>query len=358
MRPALLLALILTGCGRTEKTREPVSQPEAANPTIPRVREADDAARFLAGLPGTPGSPFLKLEADPAWQTHRASLDAAWKKADAGLLKKLRTFAQQELSSRAWDAPVFYPFGGPDSLTVTLLFPRSPAFTIVGLEPSGTLPSKARFEELDLSTYLAETRATMASALGKSFFVTREMDRQFRGQITDGLLLPILELLVRTQHRILGTKAGNNQVEIEFEAADGSAHTLRYFSVDLSDPRLSKNPAFLETLAGLHGVTTFLKATSYMPHNKNFSIIRDAVLKGSANVLQDDSGLPYASFQSDVWDVQLYGQYTRPYGSFKWRAQADLTAAYAAGGAKPLTLQLGYGYGRVESNLLMAHRKL
>ena len=30
------------------------------------------------------------------------------------------------------------------------------------------------------------------------------MDRQFRGQVTDGLCLPILELLVRSDHTILG----------------------------------------------------------------------------------------------------------------------------------------------------------
>ncbi len=351
------LALVLTGCGAAEKSPEAVRQTEPAEPAIPRARDADDAARFLAGLPGESGSPFLEMETSPAWQSHRASMDAAWKKAEGGLLAKLRAFEKQELSGPGWDAPVFYPFGGPDSLTVTLLFPRSPAYTIVGLEPAGTLPTVTQFEMLDLPTYLAETRATMASALGKSFFVTREMDKQFRGQITDGLLLPILELLVRTQQRILGSVRENNSIQVEFASADGSRHTLRYFSVNLSDTQLAKNEPFLRYLAELKGVTTFLKATSYMTHNKDFSTIRNALLQSSVNVLQDDSGIPYASFPPEVWDVQLYGQYTQPYGSFKWRVQADLKAAYAAGGAKPLALQLGYGYGRVGSNLLMARRK-
>lgn len=284
-------------------------------------------------------------------------MDAAWAKAEVNLLAKLRAFEMQELSGPAWAAPVFYPFGGPDSLTVTLLFPRSPSFTIVALEPPGTLPSLAQFEKLDLPTYLAETRATTASALGKSFFITREMDRQFRGQITDGLLLPILELLVRTQHRVLGYARLDKGLQIEFESADRSFHTLRYFSVNLNDAHLAKNQPFLDYLASLKGVTTFLKATSYMPHNKDFSTIRNAVLQSSANVLQDDSGIPYAAFLPDVWNVQLYGKYTRPYGSFKWREQKDLQAAYAADGVKPLNLRLGYGFGRVDSNLLMAQRK-
>jgi len=42
----------------------------------------------------------------------------------------------------------------------------------------------------------------MASVLGRSFFVTRDMDRQFRGQVTDGLLIPILQILVATGHTV------------------------------------------------------------------------------------------------------------------------------------------------------------
>ena len=378
LRNSLFLTLLLTGCGATDKSPEAVHQ--AVPPGVPRSRNADDTARFLAGLPGEPGSPFAELEMDPAWQAHRASLDAAWGKTETGLLSRLRVFVKQELSSADWAAPVFYPFGGPDSLNVTQLFPRSPAYSIIALEPPGTLPSLAQFQKMDLSVYLAETRATMASVLGKSFFVTREMDKQFRGQITDGLLLPILESLVRTGHRILGfryvrldgegkiversvsyvspTKFGDKGVEVEFEtAADKSIHRLYYFSLNLADDHLKENKPFMSYVSGLTGVTTYLKATSYMTHNKNFSIIRDAVLEHSGRVLQEDSGIPYASFLPELWNIQLYGQYTRPYGSFNWREQKDLQAAYAAGGVKPLALRLGYGFGRVDSNRLLARRE-
>ena len=98
-----------------------------------------------------------------------------------------------------------------------------------------------------------------------------------------------------------------------------------------------------------------LKATSYMTHQKEFSMIRDQVLAVSGAILQDDSGIPYKYFQPDAWKVQLYGDYIRPYGSFRWLEQPDLRKAYATG-AKPLTLHLGYGYLRITSNLLLARR--
>ena len=162
------------------------------------------------------------------------------------------------------------------------------------------------------------------------------MDRQFRGQVTDGLFLPILQLLVRTNHTILGFryvrlddagqiveraadykapgKIGNKGVELDFRTdSDQSVHKLFYFSVNLSDPRLRQNQAFLSFLTGLKGAITFLKATSYMIHRQEFSMIRERILSNSLAVLQDDSGIPYHFFAMARWRVQLYGDYVRPY---------------------------------------------
>jgi hypothetical protein len=205
------------------------------------------------------------------------------------------------------------------------------------------------------------------------------MDQQMRGQITDGVLLPILHLLVRTQHTILGfryvrideqgkiigrdrnyhapTRYGNKGIEIEFRSdGDHSIHTLDYFTVNLSDARLAENQPFLTYVSHLQGCSTLLKATSYMTHRRDFSIIRDRMLASSARILQDDSGLPFRFFQNDAWKVQLYGDYTRPYGTFHWMEQKDLRLAYQASEVKPLALRVGYGYSRIASNLLYATR--
>ena len=54
--------------------------------------------------------------------------------------------------------------------------------------------------------------------------------------------------------------------------------------------------------------------------------------------------------------MQLYGAYDRPYGSFRWLEQADLRKAYLSSGPKPLDFRIGYGYGKVPSNLLFARK--
>jgi hypothetical protein len=377
--PILFLAILFSACGRSPTLEVHAASTPPPDPT-PRLREADDTARFVAGLPVAVGSSYAGLETNWVWQEHRRLMDNAWHRAEAGLINGLREFQRRELSaSPISSATVFYPFSGPDALTIALCFPQSPVYVFVGLEPAGTLPTGQQLENKDLEAYLAATRQTMASVLGRSFFVTREMDRQFRGQVTDGLMLPILHLLVRTDHTVLGfryvrlddngeiidrdagykapTRFGNKGIEINYRTdADQSIHKLLYFCVNLSDERLRENQPFLTYLSRLKGTTTVLKATSYMTHRTNFSIIRDHMLANSAAILQDDSGIPYRCFQPGQWNVQLYGDYDRPYGSFKWLEQPDLRKAYKAIGPKPLSLRIGYGYSRIASNLLLARR--
>ncbi|MEN6537301.1 MAG: hypothetical protein ABFD60_03920 [Bryobacteraceae bacterium] len=349
---------------------------------MPRSGAADNVGRFLSGLPVNDDSdPFKNLESQEAWDLHRRELSSIWKRVEDEWIPAMREFQKRELSGAPIEnSLLFYPFSGPDALMATVFFPHNPVYVMVGLEPAGTLPTPKHIAREELSKYLAEVRDSVASEMERSFFITREMDREFRGQVTDGLLSPILLLLARTHHTILGHRyvrldadghvveraadhkapgrIGNKGIEIDFRAdADQSVHKLFYFSVNLSDEWLRKNKPFLAFLGGLKGMVTFFKATSYMPHEPAFSIIREQVLKGSSAILQDDSGIPYHYFDTARWQVQLYGNYERPYGSFRWLEQPDLRKAYATSGPKPLGFRIGYGFSRIPSNLQLAKHK-
>lgn len=372
----VLSVAIFWGCSKPQ----PV-EPQVGEDVAPGDRAADDTARFLAGLPGRNGSPFAALEATPAWRRHRREIEGLWNPVERQWLPKMREFRAAELSSIEKKNPVvFYPFSGPDVLAVNAFFPNAQIYVLAGLEPSGTLPSPKQIEKRELDPYLSGIRESIYSELHRSFFITREMDSDFRGQATDGLLQPILMLLALTNHTILDAryvrideqgriagrapnykapgKIGNKGVAVSFRGGDrGPRQVLYYFTVNLSDERLKINPQFLRYLQSLGSVATFLKATSYMPHHEGFGIIREEILSRSAAILQDDSGIPFRYFQQPQWVVQLYGQYDRPYGSFRYLEQPALRAAYAAPGVKPLTFRIGYGFGKVPSNLLLATRR-
>src|ERR1035438_8164122 len=379
--PCLAFGLLAISCNHPPKKVVEIVSADPFSVATSRDRYADDLGRFLAGLPARTGSPFDELEKQPAWIKHRRELDRDWSRIEGASLPAMRAFQKQELGATPIvKSPVFYPFSGPDALMVTVFFPNNPTYVMVGLEPAGTLPTRRDLGRKNLEKYLASIRATGASELNRSFFITRQMDRQFRGQVTDGLFLPILELLVRSNCSILGFryvrldeagrvieraagykapgKIGNKGVEIDFRRDDDqSVHKLLYFSVNLSDASLRNNPPFMAFIASLKGTATMLKATSYMVHKQEFSMIRELVLSKSVAVLQDDSGIPYHFFAAAPWTTQLYGEYVRPYGSFKWLQQADLRKAYLSPGPKPLNFRIGYGYGKTASNLLFARKQ-
>ena len=56
-----------------------------------------------------------------------------------------------------------------------------------------------------------------------------------------------------------------------------------------------------------------------------------------------------------MWQVRLFGEYEKPYGSFRWLEQPALREAYKAS-AEPLPFRIGYGFHKAPSNLLLAHR--
>jgi len=379
---ALIVPVLFLSCSRPAPTvaAKPSDPPPPSifADSAPRSREANDVGRFLAGLPGTEGSPFKEFEEKEAWKLHKHELDADWQNIETKTIAHMREFQKSEIGSPTLvKNTVFYPFSGPDALMLTVFFPHNPVYVMVALEPPGTLPSVHQFaKKADLNKALASVRETAYDELHRSFFITHQMDRQFRGQVTDGLLPPILLLLARSGHTILGYRfvqldnngkivdrgaetqiAGNRGVQVDFSTdADNSVHKLYYFSTNLDDKHLQANANFQAFMKEMKGVDSYFKATSYMTHRAEFSEIRKLTLDHSAAVLQDDSGIPYHFFTEQAWAVQLYGDYTRPYGSFRWLEQPDLKKAYGEPTTKPLPFQIGYGFRKVPSNLLFAQK--
>jgi len=370
----------------------PVALLSNSLPGVTVDRFANDAARFLAGLPGTEGSPYKDLEADPAWQAHREKLDAAFGTEQARLGKQ-REFQKAEIAGNIRAKSCFYPFGGADSWNVSTFFPDCEKYLLVGLEPAGSLIFAESFLKKSPDTMggrLAAFRGSLQSILSNSFFVTREMDGDYRGQKTDGLLVPMLVLLVRhhevtvekVQYFMLtdsGTtvdrdpkdksvpRSTNKMVEITVKRPGAAASQKMYFvTANLGPttselkgyPGLQMNTGLLQFLDGFGRVNTFMKATSYMPHRPEFTLIRDNILSRSDLILQEDTGIPYRYYKPEEWDVRLFGAYSRPIAVFAGYRQLDLVKAYAQEGrARGLGFAIGYGSKRQASGMQMAIRK-
>ncbi len=296
-----------------------------------------------------------------------------WAKFEQVRLPAMRVFQQTEMAGAGFTAnTVLYPFGGPDVLTVTTLFPNRRTYILIGLEPPGTLPSERSVLKASLDRQLPRMELTLDSLLRRSFFITASMDRQVRGQITDGLFPVMLAQLARRGYTVLshqpvtlndagefvarsGAVKRNRAVSIEIQSASGAEARVIYLAANLNNTGLTENQP-LRNLIARSAAAAFFKSTSYMPHRQDFSLLRDLVLKHCTAIAQDDSGIPFRFIDPAQWNTRLYGRYSQPYGSFRHMVQRDLRKAYQESAA-PLGFSIGYGFGRAPSALQIFSRK-
>lgn len=361
---SISLALTLGGCGGQAPVQKAQAQPE------PPVNLAfDNAAKFLAGTKGSAETEFKALQEQPAWQEHSTQMETLWARFAEKQLKPAVDFQKRELEPLTQAGPfVFYPFGGPDVIYATAFYPKGKTYVLAGLEPVGAVPTAATFKEANLTANFIKLRES-AGIFRRSFFVTSEMDRQFRvGGVTPMLLM----LMSRLGHTIrdvrlvdltpegqltVSDKPKPNGVEITFRRA-GSSEDLKlfYFSGDVRNEKLEANPSWLKFLESKGRCDTLIKSASFLLHWKEFTRMRQHILDHSDNVLQDDTGIPFRVLSKE-YKVSFFGKYSAPDKPFKGHYQKELAAAFEQpGNARELGFSLGYGYGRRSSHLVFARR--
>jgi hypothetical protein len=132
---------------------------------------------------------------------------------------------------------------------------------------------------------------------------------------------------------------------------------LYYFTADLSDGGLKANQSLLRFCASLRPTNSFLKAPSYLLFQNGFNIARDFLLRVSATILQDDSGIPIRYFTRDKWILRFFGSYSGPLDLFKNYYQPDLRQYYATSSPKPLPFGFGYQWNPHDATLIVAVRR-
>ena len=371
---AVLMALTLAAEGCTPRAAE--NRPTAAGSV--EAQGWNDTARFLSGMKGRADGPFRALEDTTSWKAYAAEFNSNWNQLRTEQLQPVTDFQKRELASIQHTGQyVFYPFSGPDVLYLTRFFPEGKVMVMAGLEPVGSLRVTQRYNAKTLGRDLDGWKQSVSSIFERSFFVTREMDSEFRGRVADGLLPMLLLLLERSGYTIEHVQYGqlsqsgefgpeeqtdppvrkHKAVQIHFHRGnETTSRTLYYFSTDLG-PAFEKNPAFGRFLDSLGTPDTLVKSAQFLLHWGMCSGLRRYILDKSNLVLQDDTGVPFSYFQNAAWQVRLYGEYSAPVKPFKRLYQRDLAEAFQdPSRVRPLGFSLGYGAGRRPSSMILAIR--
>jgi hypothetical protein len=375
---------------KADTTKKPAPAPpkvvKPANPdTVTLNRKYNDIARYIAGLKQEAGSTLpSSLEKDTVWIRYSKNFSQEWKHTDEVRLTPMAKWAVTELDAqRKMNLDVFYPFSGPDILHANILFPQAKHYHLYGLERAGALPDLAKMKVKDIDNYLAEVYGSLDDILSKSYFITKNMLNDLQKNNVNGTLPLAAIFLVRNNYEIVNVKYfhlndngtdsqlskdstpthTNDFVKVYFRhPGDSNIQVMAYMKCNMVDAEIKKNAGLMAYLNNMPISTTYIKSASYLLHNPTFSVMRDAVLKKSKSIVQDDTGVPYRNFDKSIWTLTFYGNYVMPVSSFpKGFFQTDLQKAYQMGDSlkqiKKLPFSLGYHWGSNYQNLIKAERK-
>ena len=326
---------------------------------------ATDAARYLAGMPVSARSPLTRLTSDPRWIGYSNAMNAAFSKLDQVQLSEIRIWRAEFLAPATKSSRTcLYFFSGPDFLYADTFYPDCNTYVLVSLEPVESIPELQSVTPVFLQNALQNIEVSLNTILNFGYFETHDLRENLQRSQLKGVLPIIFVFLARSGKEILNVdynslgKGGTPGVKVTFlDPATGAHKVLYYFSADLSDDGLKRNSAVLSFCNSLAPTNTFLKADSYLLHQDGFSIARNYLLRVSASILQDDSGIPLRYCTPDKWNLRFFGTYTGPIDLFKNFYQPDLRRYYATSSPKPLTFGFGYQYDRREARLLLAVRR-
>ena len=363
---ALTLSIFTTSAlARRHREEQPAPLAENALPS------PNDTARFLAGMPILKNSPLAPLTTDPAWQEHAANFEKAFAKLSTKKLQKLHAWEAQYLPEGLRPVPVaFYMFSGPDFLYVDQFFPKASVYVLCGKESLGPPPDPLRIA--NLSAAFQNLEEAMNSSLRFSFFITKDMKVDLQQQQLNGTLPILYVFLARadktitdvtfialnengTFHESRPGSGGTPGVKIDFTDNHGNAQTLFYFTTDISDGGLASS-GFLKFCDHFGVGCSFLKSSSYLMFEEGFNRIRNFILDHSRTIVQDDAGIPLASFNRDKWNIRVFGNYIGPIEIFKQHYQPQLMELYQQSNPPPLEFNFGYRWNYKESHLIVAQR--
>ena len=338
-------------------------------------------ASVLAGVKNTAG-PLKKYLDSSAWKENAAFIDSSWSRLERSRLAKMRTWRETEFANINQNTrTLFYPFSGPDFLTAFTFFLDLDKYIMVAMEPMGKLPEITKMKHKDAEEYIHQFRISLTDIFNKSYFITKNMNRDLNYQKVNGVL-PVLALFIkRTGNEIANityvVKLDNDSIiEVPYDYADkknlpfgvrldivskGKAKTVYYFRQDLSNKKFDNTTAFYKYISKMESPSTYVKSASYLLHNDFMDNIRTFILNKSKNVIEDDTGIPFKYFvEKGGWNYKIYGQYAKPVSDFKWlNLQKELQEVFEKDSASvgKLPFHLGYHWGSKKDVLIVCGKK-
>ena len=334
----------------------------------------DGAARILAGMTTSVPAGVPLQEGKLADYARRAT--AHWHEYERRIGEPMQKWAGAELVP-VTGGTIFYPFSGPDFATVKRMYPQANRYVLVAMQRAEAPPVLEKAEAADLASFMGRFAESWKQFAQIGFFRTLDLDEEAKQLgLRAGTTSPMIAFAVRSGFTVNSVepirinesgsdvephpgprseRATWNSVRIALQS--GSRRVLLdYVRMNLSDASLNEHPGERAWVERMTTHPTVLKAASHLLQSSRFSIVRDALLERAPSILQDETGIEYTAL-TRMFDVKLYGHFTKPHALFNQESQKALTEAYKSQtNVKPLTFRVSY-QRQPEANLQVANRR-
>lgn len=342
------------------QTTEPSATPTAAKPSAAPPQQGKyqvSAATTSAAFP------FLTAEnkklADESWAIYQN---------DHGL--PIKEWAKSEVRFER-TGTVFYPFSGPDFVTVNQLYPDADRYVMVAMqaagEPALLAPMSPERAQHFQTKFLREWKRFAYNA----FFITAELEAdRFAKSAHIGITTILTTFALYTGYDVVELyPIAYDPASGQFIKAQGPWKSVRlvlnkngktvaldYVSLDLSDQNLLVNEPMRGWLSHMTQHPMLIKAASHLLQDGNFIVLRDMIIKNTPIVVQDETGVDYAQLKK-IGNVQLYGGFSLPFEQFSPHKQQSLAQAYKqATDVKPIPFAFSYNKEHERRSVQIARR--
>ncbi len=281
---------------------------------------------------------------------------------------------------------VVYPFGGGDLVTALATFPHASEITTLSLEISGDArkidtiaPGKL---PAALKTIAENIRRLFAVAHSKTTNLTIISKADLPGQLIfalvalavhdmepvslkyfrlgpDGAIQYVTEADIQSAKDAKAQAALFLNMEIGFRKkgdAVAPVRTYRHISANLDDKHLAAEPSVIKHLEAKGKVAAMTKAASFLLWYKDFTIIRDYLLKDMEWMISDATGILPRVARAAGFEQVTWGRFDGPFLPAGKADGAEMRKLWAENPAQPLDFRYGYPDSAHHSHMMVTRR--
>lgn len=278
-------------------------------------------------------------------------------------ITKMARWSTAHLSQAQYQT-AFYPFSGPDIVSVMSLYPNANYYVLVADQvpeyaymddPEKLNDESLAFECQMLQNFSRRGYYLTNDLIGKNGPKPRFIKLLIYNLAFAGAKVKKIQILSINSEGLIQPQSKDatpQGVRFLIDTQAGRAVTVDYISANISDHGLQKQSHLTRAFQRTANQVVLIKSASHLLQNTYFSTMRNVLLEHAQWITQDETGLdivPYA----ERFNLQLYGKFVAPSNLWAKSASAQRLAQYYQEHASQQELPFLLGYEKAGGSMLM-----